>query len=95
MKTTVDAYLCPRCDTLVFSRARHDYRHCPCGDIAVDGGLDYSKVTYKHDFPKNVRHIVEASEQELYDDWNRRDDKLGLILDYSNLSDTSSTKTVI
>ena len=95
MKTTVDAYLCPRCDTLVFSRARHDYRHCPCGDIAVDGGLDYSKVTYKHDHPKRIQYVVEASEQELYDDWNRRNDKLGLILDYSNLSDTSSTKTVI
>jgi len=57
--------------------------------------LDYSKVTYKHDHPKRIQYVVEASEQELYDDWNRRDDKLGLILDYSNLSDTSSTKTVI
>lgn len=95
MKTIVDAYLCPRCDSLVFSRALHDYRHCPCGDIAVDGGVDYSKVTYKHAFPKHIRYSVNATEQELYDDWNMRNDTLGLILDYSKSKDTSKGTSVI
>jgi len=32
---------CRRCDGVVESLHRHDFRSCPCGAIAVDGGRDY------------------------------------------------------
>lgn len=89
----ISAYLCPRCDTLLYSRARHDYRPCPCGDIAVDGGLDYSRIRYKHKFPKNIKLSLDVTESQLYDDWNRRHDKLGLILDYSKTVNTSNDQS--
>lgn len=41
---TRPALLCHRCNTLVVSLHRHDYRQCKCGDVAVDGGGDYFKV---------------------------------------------------
>ena len=90
----VNAYLCPRCDSLVFSRARHDYRRCPCGDIAVDGGTDYTRLTYKHSRPKQISYEVNLSIDELYNDWNHRDENYGLVLDYSKTKDTSGTGEV-
>ena len=32
---------CLKCSGTPFSAHRHDYRPCPCGSIAVDGGMDY------------------------------------------------------
>lgn len=42
----VDAIRCPKCDKTVWSRFRHDWRHCPCGYCSVDGGRDYTKVGF-------------------------------------------------
>lgn len=38
---------CPACGEIVESTYRHDYRTCGCGAIAVDGGLDYLRRTWK------------------------------------------------
>ena len=65
------AYKCPTCRTLVFSRARHDYRHCPCGDIAVDGGLDYCRIAFKKEPPKPYEIELDVTEKVLFDDWNQ------------------------
>lgn len=35
---TIRAYKCNICADTVFSRAQHDFRHCRCGALAVDGG---------------------------------------------------------
>lgn len=70
---------CPTCNDIVYSRARHDMRGCSCGDIAVDGGFDYYKVSWKTAFPSNIEIEVDATRQELFDDWNNNVDKYGLI----------------
>ena len=76
----VDAFECPKCSAVIFSRTRHDYRWCPCKTIAVDGGLDYSRVVYKEKLPESVELDVDVSKEQLYDDWNKRADKYGIIL---------------
>ena len=32
---------CVMCEEIVFSRHRHDYKTCSCGEVSVDGGMDY------------------------------------------------------
>ena len=34
---------CLICQALVESKHRHDFVTCPCGNLSVDGGLDYLK----------------------------------------------------
>ena len=36
---------CKKCGTIIESKSVHDYRSCPCGDCAVDGGHDYLRRT--------------------------------------------------
>jgi len=47
---------CLRCNTEIESKHRHDFKYCPCGAAAVDGGLDYLKRC------GNMEDIVELSE---------------------------------
>ena len=69
------AYKCPNCRTLVFSRARHDYRSCPCGEIAVDGGFDYSRLTFKETPPIPYEVKIKQSKTMCFNDWNQTDEK--------------------
>ncbi len=78
-KTKVTAIKCRRCGDTIFSRARHDYRKCSCGDIAIDGGFDYVKMAFSKLVPVSFKKIVNATKTELYDDWNKQTDKFGLI----------------
>ncbi|MEC7405015.1 MAG: hypothetical protein VX611_00590, partial [Bacteroidota bacterium] len=66
----VNAFKCPKCAAVVFSRTRHDYRWCPCKTIAVDGGLEYSRVVYDSVLQENVMLEVDQTKEQLYDDWN-------------------------
>jgi len=34
---------CQRCDDVIESTHRHDFKMCSCGAISVDGGSDYWK----------------------------------------------------
>ena len=34
---------CLNCEEVLTSEHVHDYNPCQCGDVAVDGGLDYLK----------------------------------------------------
>ena len=34
---------CLRCGDEPWSAHRHDFRHCECGAMAVDGGMDYMR----------------------------------------------------
>ena len=38
---------CKRCKTEIESVHRHDFVSCQCGSIAVDGGKDYLRRSYK------------------------------------------------
>ena len=41
---TIIAIKCKKCNHIIWSRHRHDYRSCKCGAVAIDGGRDYTKV---------------------------------------------------
>jgi hypothetical protein len=80
MKTTkVTAVICPKCGDKIFSRTRHDFHYCSCGEIAIDGGRDYTKVCYKSTSPERIEIKVPATEIELHKDWNTGADKFGII----------------
>lgn len=34
---------CKRCGEVITSEYSHDLKWCRCGDVAVDGGMDYLK----------------------------------------------------
>lgn len=73
---------CPACNCVVYSRARHDYRSCPCGSVSVDGGFDYLKVSHKENIgqcePIEIE-LGDVSENDLYQDWNINKNQYGLI----------------
>ena len=76
----VEAVKCLKCKTIVFSRARHDFRSCKCGEVSIDGGFDYCKLSHKTDARMEFFLLgVSATPQALYDDWNKSQDKFGLL----------------
>mgnify|MGYP001558440678 CR=1 FL=1 len=79
MKTRVSTITCPSCGDEIFSRATHDCHSCSCETVAIDGGREYVKICFKDKMPKQRIRYVNASRQELYDDWNKRIDKYGRI----------------
>jgi len=38
---------CLLCRDVIESKYRHDFVTCSCGNVSVDGGNDYLKVSYK------------------------------------------------
>lgn len=68
-KLIFNAVQCVKCDDVVVSTHRHDFRSCKCGAIAVDGGLDYTKRC------GDIYNCKELSEYEEYEreehDWER------------------------
>lgn len=36
-----NAVICNKCDDFIFSKHRHDFVTCKCGNISVDGGQEY------------------------------------------------------
>ena len=75
----VNAIECPACHETLYSRARHDYRTCSCGEVAVDGGFDYIRVAFKKQEPIEKEVWVLVSIKDLYQDWASRADKYGKI----------------
>lgn len=80
VRTRVSTVTCPKCQVEIYSRARHDFHACYCGETMVDGGFDYMRYLAK-DLSTVVRKVryVNATRQELYDDWNSQSDKFGFI----------------
>lgn len=76
---TVNGLICPTCKDKIYSRTTHDMRFCSCGEIAIDGGFDYTKVSFKKAIPESVKLEIDASKDELYQDWNKNINKFGLI----------------
>lgn len=84
-KIKVWTITCPQCGVEFFSRAPHDYRVCGCAaQTMVDGGFagyvryggqDMDKIRQSFRF-----RFVKATRQELYDDWNHRRNKFGVIV---------------
>lgn len=38
---------CLKCGDKIVSKHRHDYVTCSCGNVSVDGGLDYCRRSFK------------------------------------------------
>ena len=79
MKTKVNCIVCPSCKDVIYSRARHDFHFCSCGEIAIDGGFEYMRMSYKSVKPEIVVREVDVTKDELFQDWNQRLDKFGFI----------------
>ena len=40
---------CMKCEDTIQSMFRHDFKWCKCKSIAIDGGRDYTKISYHDD----------------------------------------------
>jgi hypothetical protein len=73
----IKTHTCPHCKTVLFSRARHDFRGCKCGECFVDGGFDYFRGLGPLEYKGEIE--LDVTKKELYDDWNLQTDKYGKI----------------
>lgn len=55
---------CRLCGDIIESFHRHDYVRCTCGEIAVDGGLDYMRCIAK-DWSNFIRVDADGKEYEI------------------------------
>lgn len=78
-KVLVKCVQCPSCADLIYSRAVHDYHHCSCGEVMVDGGFEYLRYGWKDKMPKVIKKFIRSNEKQLYEDWNKRINKFGTI----------------
>lgn len=79
--TKINAIICKNCNSIIYSRAGHDFRRCPCKKCAIDGGFEYIRVLFEGDDSFEFISIrIKAEKSMLYDDWNHRKDKHGIIL---------------
>lgn len=46
-KLIKNAARCYNCNDTIESKHRHDFVTCSCGDLSVDGGLDYARRVFK------------------------------------------------
>jgi hypothetical protein len=63
----------------VFSRAQHDFRRCPCGYTAVDGGRDCLRVIGNSENYIFKRVELAVTVEELKNDYYCIKPKLGQI----------------
>lgn len=72
---------CPYCKEIIYSRARHDFRRCSCGNIFVDGGKEYLK--YGGENIENIKffkiELDNIEEKDLLKDWLNFKEKYGKI----------------
>ena len=73
----VHAIQCNKCGDKIYSRATHDMRWCTCESVAIDGGLDYVKISGTEYTKADVEVLTTV--EKLYDDWNHGLDKFGKI----------------
>jgi hypothetical protein len=89
---TIDGVLCKKCNFIVYSRALHDFRWCPCENVAIDGGREYVRLAFKSNQFVQVRVHLSVLEQTLFDDWNWSKNKYGIVpcckADYSIIPKT-------
>jgi hypothetical protein len=89
MSVIVTSLKCPKCGDVIYSRAHHDFHSCTCGAVSIDGGFDYTRYMGLPEIFAQLKLEpleVDSTKQELFDDWNKRIDKLGRILAVNNVS---------
>lgn len=72
----IAAVKCNVCDDIIYARCKQDNRYCSCGGLLVVGE-DVLSGNYK-----KVEVDIPFTEQQLFDDWNFVDDKLGILYGY-------------
>ena len=75
----ITAHKCSTCKDVLYSRATHDFRTCGCGKTSVDGGFDYTRLVFKKEKPESVEVDVNVTKDQLYEDWNNRINKYGIL----------------
>jgi hypothetical protein len=75
----MSALQCLVCGDIVYSRANHDCHFCTCGAVMVDAGPGYGRAAGDMKKMKSVMIKVEATIEELWEDWAERIDKFGII----------------
>jgi hypothetical protein len=48
MKILLNKVRCNLCNDEIESKFTHDFKWCSCGNVAVDGGKEYLKRSYKN-----------------------------------------------
>lgn len=77
---TVKAIKCSKCQDLIYSRARHDCHKCTCGSLSVDGGFEILRIlslTETSTFAGIVDLPIDATKEQLYNDWNEGKNEYG------------------
>ena len=77
----VNVVRCLVCGDIIFSRTNHDFRPCSCGSVQVDAGPGVGRVNGDKENWLFIEYEIKETSKELYYDWNKRIDKLGLIKD--------------
>ena len=49
---------CKHCGDIIESKHRHDFKHCKCGLVAIDGGNDYLRICYPYGNPEDWYEII-------------------------------------
>jgi len=80
----VEVYQCPKCKQWIYSRARHDYKTCECKTLAVDGSSTHNNILVAQRIigiinPKRKIQKINVTIKELYDDWNNKNNKYGVL----------------
>lgn len=71
IKITRNAVKCLNCDEVVESKHRHNYVTCACGNVSVDGGLDYTRRSIADksaaiDISDHRRYTIDELDDALY-----------------------------
>lgn len=96
----VNAIKCKNCNTIIYSRATHDFHWCPCGKCAIDGGFEYIKITGDRRDWEFVEYGVldnlsdGDAKNVLYNDWNLRENKYGIVALDNRGSDYPSSNEI-
>lgn len=45
-KLKLNRIKCNACGNIITSESVHDFKFCSCGQVAVDGGLEYARRSY-------------------------------------------------
>lgn len=69
-KIIKNAAKCNHCGDIIESKHTHDFKHCSCGTIAVDGGHSYLKRSFKNS-PADFEDLSVCEEVEVPDKPNR------------------------
>lgn len=55
---------CRHCGDIIESKSTYDFVTCSCGCCSVDGGHDYLRRLFKHDYEEDILDLSETIEVE-------------------------------